>query len=104
VHLFLDYDFAKACWACIGLQIPDWYSPFQVLLHFKNELWVPFFMNFLILLTWCIGQLEMITSSRISFQHFLQSKKSLGMNFLCFLIEQKVVIFLKLNGWLSQIG
>ena len=52
-HLFLDCPFAQACWSKLQLQI----GTSQPLAEFESlrfQLHVPFFMEIIILLSWCI--------------------------------------------------
>jgi hypothetical protein len=52
-HLFIHCSFAQACWASIGLLVgAD--GPFDTLLDPKDQLGVPFFMEVIITLSWCI--------------------------------------------------
>ena len=52
-HLFIHCNFARACWASIGLMVGN-DGPYITLEHFKQQLGVPFFMEIIILMSWCI--------------------------------------------------
>jgi hypothetical protein len=52
-HLFLDCTFARICWSSPNLNIPPG-DPFDVLLSFRNQLNVSFFMDIIILMSWSI--------------------------------------------------
>jgi hypothetical protein len=52
-HLFLSCSFAEACWTSLNLFVPQ-DDPFSVILSFKNQLVVPFFMEITILMSWSI--------------------------------------------------
>jgi hypothetical protein len=52
-HLFLPCSFAEACWTSLNLFVPQ-DDPFSVILSFKNQLVVPFFMEITILMSWSI--------------------------------------------------
>ena len=53
VHLFIHCPFAQACWASLGL-IVGFDDPFVTLEPLKLQLGVPFFMEIIILMCWCI--------------------------------------------------
>jgi hypothetical protein len=53
-HLFLQCDFAKACWNLVGLNIPHLQDPFQILEDLRAQLNVLFFMEIIIILCWSI--------------------------------------------------
>lgn len=53
-HLFLQCPFAIQCWQMLHLQIDFLYNSIQSLQSFKVQLHVPFFMDVIILLSWCI--------------------------------------------------
>lgn len=53
-QLFLKCNFAKACWASIGLQVPAGRRPLQVFRIFKRSLGVSFYMEIIILMAWSI--------------------------------------------------
>jgi hypothetical protein len=53
VHLFLHCPFAQSCWAILGLTIGD-NDPYTTLEELQDQLAVPFFMEIIILLSWCI--------------------------------------------------
>nr|TKW01124.1 hypothetical protein SEVIR_8G157900v2 [Setaria viridis] len=53
-HLFLRCNFAKACWASIGVTVPTTRSILQPMSRFRQQLGVPFFMEAIILMTWSI--------------------------------------------------
>lgn len=52
-HLFLDCHFAQACWHLLGLLIPA-VEPLQVIQELRVQLDVPFAMEVIILMSWCI--------------------------------------------------
>lgn len=52
-HLFINCSFAQACWASIGLLVTA-VDSFDTLMDLKNQLAVPFFMEVIIILSWCI--------------------------------------------------
>jgi hypothetical protein len=52
-HLFLNCQFAQACWGLLHLFIPQG-DPNQVLTSFKDKLYVGFFMDIIIIMSWCI--------------------------------------------------
>ena len=52
-HLFIHCNFERACWASIGLIVGN-DGPYITLEHFKQQLGVPFFMEIIILMSWCI--------------------------------------------------
>ena len=52
-HLFIHFSFSRACWAKIDLLVGD-DDPFATLEHLKHQLGVPFFMDIIILMSWCI--------------------------------------------------
>ena len=52
-HLFLECPFAQACWSTIQLQTGT-SQPFVELESLRNQLNVPFFMDTVVLFSWCI--------------------------------------------------
>jgi hypothetical protein len=53
-HLFLRYNFAKACWNSISLMPPRIANPEEATTNLKQQLNVPFSMEIIILMTWSI--------------------------------------------------
>ena len=52
-HLFLHCPFAHNCWASINLFVGN-SNPFVTLEQFRDQLNVPFFMDVIIVMSWCI--------------------------------------------------
>ena len=53
-HLFLRCNFARACWASIGLLVPRTLTPMQIFRSFKRQLAISFYMEVIILIAWSI--------------------------------------------------
>jgi hypothetical protein len=53
-HLFLRCSFAKQCWMLIGVIVSDWLGPERATRHVKISLGVPFAMEIIIIMPWCI--------------------------------------------------
>ena len=53
-HLFFRCNFAKNCWPSIGLFYPAHLQPLQLIKRIKRGLAVPFYMEIIILMSWCI--------------------------------------------------
>lgn len=53
VHLFIHCPFAQSCWSLLGLQI-GYGGAFDTLEQLKLQLGVPFFMEIIVLMCWCI--------------------------------------------------
>ena len=53
MHLFIHCPFAQACWNSIGVIVVQ-ADPFVTLDQLKNQLGVPFFMEIIIVMSWCI--------------------------------------------------
>ena len=53
LHLFLDCPFAQRCWEILGLQIHD-HDPLRIFESFINQLSVPFALDVIIIMSWCI--------------------------------------------------
>jgi hypothetical protein len=53
-HLFFRCSFAKNCWSQIGVTVPTWLRPDRATKHIKRSLDVPFSMEIIMLMTWCI--------------------------------------------------
>nr|TKW29308.1 hypothetical protein SEVIR_3G387100v2 [Setaria viridis] len=53
-HLFLRCNFAKACWASIGISVITSRPLVQIFNLIKGKLAVPFFMEIIILMSWSI--------------------------------------------------
>jgi hypothetical protein len=53
-HLFFRCAFAKNYWAIIGITIPPLIRTERVILHFKRTLGLPFAMDIVIIMSWCI--------------------------------------------------
>jgi hypothetical protein len=52
-HLFLNCNFARSCWASLNLFIPLG-DPFDVLVSFRQQLNLSFFMDVIIIMSWSI--------------------------------------------------
>jgi len=52
-HLFIHYSFAHDCWAHLGLIVGQ-DDPFTTLDQFRVQFNVPFFMEIIIVMSWCI--------------------------------------------------
>jgi hypothetical protein len=46
--------FAKNCWAQIGINVPTWLIADRAIRHIKRKLRVPFAMEIIIIMCWCI--------------------------------------------------
>ena len=75
-HLFIHCPFVISCWDAIGIQI-GFDDPFTTLEQLKLQLGVPFFMEIIILMNWCIWMqrndfiFKGIQPSQVSYlQHF----------------------------------
>jgi hypothetical protein len=53
-HLFLKCAFARNCWNQIGVMVPTWLKPERATRHLKRLLGVPFAMEIIVILCWCI--------------------------------------------------
>jgi hypothetical protein len=53
-HLFLRCNFAKACWASLGITVITTRPILQIINHIKRDLRVPFFMEIIILMSWSV--------------------------------------------------
>ncbi|CAO2177232.1 unnamed protein product [Urochloa humidicola] len=53
-HLFLRCNFAKACWASIGVSVVTTRSVYHILRQIKDKLQIPFFMEVIVLMSWSI--------------------------------------------------
>jgi hypothetical protein len=53
-HLFLERDFARACWGLLGLTVTSSPCPFQRFRSFKEQINKKFFMEIIIIMCWCI--------------------------------------------------
>ena len=53
-HLFFKCDFGQACWFNLNLCIDTDDELFITLEHFKHQLGVNFYMEIIILMSWCI--------------------------------------------------
>lgn len=53
-HLFIKCNFTKRCWESIGLNLPGHRNTFQLMQWLTMRLSVPFFMDIVILMSWCI--------------------------------------------------
>jgi hypothetical protein len=49
----LNCPFSQSCWALLNLHIQSG-DPFVALVALKDQLHVPFFMDIIIILSWCI--------------------------------------------------
>jgi hypothetical protein len=54
IHLFLSLPVAIQCWNLLHLVIGNLIDPFAILMSFKSQLVVPFFMKILVFVTWAI--------------------------------------------------
>jgi hypothetical protein len=55
-HLFLRCNFAKSCWASIGLITPQTHCPQRAALRLKRQLNMPEALEIIILMSWSIWQ------------------------------------------------
>nr|TKW01373.1 hypothetical protein SEVIR_8G175700v2 [Setaria viridis] len=53
-HLLLQCPFAQECWINISLFANLTDEPYTILTSFKTQLQVPFFMEIIVLMSWCI--------------------------------------------------
>jgi hypothetical protein len=53
-HMFLRCPFANNCWLQIGVIVPTWLKPEMTTRHIKKSLGVPFAMEIIVLMMWCI--------------------------------------------------
>jgi hypothetical protein len=53
-HLFIKCSFARNCWAAIGVQYRVHLAPLIVIKHIKRSLKLQFYMEIIILMSWCI--------------------------------------------------
>nr|TKW31488.1 hypothetical protein SEVIR_2G109000v2 [Setaria viridis] len=53
-HLLLECPFAQDCWIHLGLYANLQLDPFSIMNIFKTQLQVPFFMEIIIIMSWCI--------------------------------------------------
>jgi hypothetical protein len=53
-HIFYRCPFAKTCWNLIRIQVPTWLKPERATKHIKRSLRVPFAMDIIITMSWCI--------------------------------------------------
>ena len=56
-HLFLFCPFAEACWASIGIIIPQ-IDDITITDHFKAMLHLPFFMEIIVTMIWSIWEVR----------------------------------------------
>ena len=52
-HLFITCSFAQECWASIGMMVTQ-DNPWSTFISLKQQLSVPFFMEIIIIMNWCI--------------------------------------------------
>jgi len=100
-HLFIHCPFAQSCWAAIGVQIG--FELFATLERLKLHLGVPFFMEIIILMSWCIWMqrndfiFKGIQPSQVScLQHF---KKE----FILVILRAKTKYKTTMNLWLEAL-
>lgn len=53
-HLFIRCNFAKACWSAIGIQVAPTRNVKQNFNRRRQQLRLPFFMEIIILMCWCV--------------------------------------------------
>lgn len=54
LHLLLACPFAVRCWGTLHFQVGGLLDPFDILVSFKNQLAVPFFLELLVCMSWGI--------------------------------------------------
>lgn len=54
LHLFLRCQFAKICWGVLHLHINQDMDPFAIIESLHQQLNIPFFMDVIIIMSWCI--------------------------------------------------
>lgn len=57
-HPFLFCPFTEACWASLGLIIPQIDDIFAILDHVKTMLHLPFFMEIIVTVAWSIWEVR----------------------------------------------
>jgi hypothetical protein len=53
-HLFFKCSFVRNCWGHIGITVPTWLRADRATRYFKRRLRVPFAIEIIILMSWCI--------------------------------------------------
>jgi hypothetical protein len=53
-HLLFKCPFAKNCWMQVGVIVPTWMRGDRATKYIKQRLRVPFAMEIIILMCWCI--------------------------------------------------
>jgi len=102
-HLFLYCDMAKECWNWIGLVVPQWQGPFEILADFRRQLNVPFFMKIIVLMCWSIWSVRnnlIFRNQEASMQH---CKYIFGYVFGLVVLRAKKRYLPLISLWLEQL-
>ena len=85
-HLFLTCPFATQFWASLGLMVPVFQEHTEVVVSFRHQLNVPFFMEIIILGCWSIWMsrndliFRQLNPSVQSSRHFFKNEFALAMH------------------------
>lgn len=102
-HLFLECDFAKACWGLLGLTVISSPSPIQRFQCFRSQIGEAFFMEIIILMCWSIWAVRndvIFKGLEVSALRCLFIFKNL---FKLLLWRAKQAYFPAINLWLEQV-
>jgi hypothetical protein len=90
-HLLIECPFATACWNWLGLQVTNQDDLFQYLESFRRQLFVPFFMKIIILMSWTIWQMRNGLIFRNIPSSLQEAKRAFGTEFALLLHRAKLL-------------
>jgi hypothetical protein len=101
-HLFLQCNFAKACWNSIGVNYSSSETVLQIFEKIKKDLALPFFMEIIILLAWSIWQ----TRNSWIFNNIDPSvqccRRIFKKEFSLVLLKAKPSLLLAMDAWIQD--
>lgn len=104
LHLFLLCPFAVQCWGWLNIQIDPNLDPFQLLQSFRAQLAVPFFMEIIILMCWCIWKARNDHVFRQINPLVLNVKEDFRKEFELLLLRAKQSYFSLIQQWIVNLA
>lgn len=100
-HLFLECPFAQQCWLLLQLHVSDPMNLFASLEAFKYQLHIPFFMDVIILLSWCIWMERNVLIFRNIIPSVQNCKERFCKEFALVILRAKNHLPLLMSTWID---
>lgn len=92
--------FAQECWHIVGMHIPI-AEPFQVIQMLKDQLQVPFFMDIIIIMSWCIWMARNDLIFRVIQPHLIRIKSRFKDEFALLILRARPHLQNDMSIWLQ---